>query len=158
MTASLQLKQISSSEAGLAQRAVFDGASGRWAARGWTEYAELEGNDSETSTSFQQRLRLTTRASMPAGTFMLTWHNSWASSSTSGDVAFRVEIDDTTTVIEYEIEAVQPSADNFPLFWGRKPVVLTAGVHDIDYDFRVVTGGLTANMGLNRLLLEWIGA
>lgn len=95
---------------------------------------------------------------MPAGTHMLTWHNSWAASGTAGDVAFRVQIDDTTTVVLYEIEAVATDTLNIPLFWGRKPVVLTAGVHDIDYDFRVVSGGLTAFMGLNRLLLEWIGA
>lgn len=158
MTAGHRLKRISSSGAGIAQRAVFDGASGRWAARGWTEYAELEGNSSTALTSFQQRLRLTTSASMPVGTYILTWHNSWASSSTSGDVAFRVQIDDVTTVIEYEIEAVQAGADNIPLLWGRKPVVLAAGIHDIDYDFKSVTGSATVTMGLNRLLLRWVGA
>lgn len=158
MTASLQLKQLNSSGAGSGQRAVFDDASGRWAPRGWTEYAEIEGTDTTSSSTYQQRLRLTTNSSMPAGTYRLFWHNSYAISSTSGDGGFRVQIDDTTTVIEYEIETVAANDDNIPLFSGRKPVVLTAGAHNIDYDWRAVGGGRTVTIGLTRLMLEWIGA
>ena len=58
---------------------------------------------STTSTTFQQKLRLTT-ATIPVGTYRIGWYYEWNFSSVANDFRGRIEINDTATVMEHQQE------------------------------------------------------
>lgn len=152
----MPLKQLSRYGGGAGQIASYDASVGAWGERGYVQYSELEASATTTSATFQQRLRMTTASDMPAGTYRLEWQHSWQSTSSSGDVSYRVQVDDATNVIVYEVETVVAGANNSPVIAGRRAIALTAGARNIDYDFRRITSGHTVTISLARLYLRWV--
>lgn len=59
-----------------------------------------------TATSFQQKLRLTT-GTLPVGKYRIGWSYSWNSSHASKNFNGRIQINDTTTVMEHVQEPKQ---------------------------------------------------
>jgi len=75
-----KFKQLNSSGAGNGQSATWNDTDKVWEPRGWIENANDDGFENTTSTTYQQKLRLTTSADMPAGDYLLSWCFMWAAS------------------------------------------------------------------------------
>lgn len=125
-------------------------ADGTWAPPVFgTEFSQAS-SDSEsttTSTSFQQKLRLTT-ASLPSGTYRIGWFYEWGMSSLT-DFRSQVQINDATTCMEGFEEAVDAGADQyFPR--GGHYYHTGSGVLNIDLDY-CQNGGGTARIRRARL-------
>jgi hypothetical protein len=90
-----------------------------------------EGQSTTTSGTPQQKLRLTT-ASLPAGTYKICWYYEWRGDSTSDDFLARVQINDTTSIHEVNIEPKDTtnygSQNGFYFYTG-------SGVLNIDLDY-----------------------
>ncbi len=97
-------------------------------------YSESVAETSTNSTVFQQKLRLTT-PSLPAGTYKISWFYNWRYDSASNDFMGRVQVDDTTTLLEHEQEPKDTGTDQVYVETGFRNVTLTSGVHNIDLDF-----------------------
>jgi hypothetical protein len=110
-------------------------------------YAESEPISDTTSSTYSQKLRLTT-PSLPAGTYRIGYSFEGQNTSTSGRIDTRVQIDDSITIADTFIEP--QDVVNFYAFSGFKHAVLTPGVHDIDIDF-ANSGSGTANIRYARL-------
>jgi hypothetical protein len=104
-------------------------------------YAESDGESSTSSTTFQQKLKLT--ATISGGTYQVDYSFTWRRTSTQGDAGFRVQLDDTTDLFNMELEASDSSSNQRNPVAGFKEVALSAGSHDFDIDFREVNGGST---------------
>jgi len=101
------------------------------------QYVESLGESSTTSTSMQQKLRLTT-SSLPAGTYRIGWSYEYGQSGISDSFGARVQIDDVTTIMQALIE-IKDTTDEIPSS-GFAVVSLSSGVHFIDLDFNAETG------------------
>lgn len=87
-----------------------------------------------TSTSFQQKVRITT-GSIPSGNYRVGCCYNWRGSSTSYDVQVRVQIDDTSTIIEHRQEPKDSGSNQQYISSGFNMIKLAAGTHDIDLDY-----------------------
>lgn len=110
------------------------------------QYTDSDAVSTTTSTTFQQKLRLTT-ASIPAGTYRIGWSYQWNHDSTNNGYEGRVQIDDSTEIMFHQQEP-QDSGGTFGTtgtdqqyqLSGFKHISLTAGVHTIDIDYRTNNG------------------
>lgn len=120
-------------------------------------YAENDSISTMTSTTFQQKLRLTT-PSIPAGTYRIGWSYQWNHDSTNNGFEGRVQIDDSTE-IQYHQQEPQDSAGTFGSTGtdqkhtssGFKNVVLSSGVHFVDVDFRTNAAGVESSIWNTRI-------
>lgn len=109
-----------------------------------SEYSEKTTQQSTSSQTYQQYLRHTT-ASLPAGTYRIGWMYVWRHSTTSADIKVRLQVDDTTHLInpgdagdEHHLQEPQDSGSNQRFVnSGFRHLVLGAGVRNIDIDFGV---------------------
>lgn len=115
--------------------------------------------DNEPTTTPKQFLRLTTPASLPAGTYEIGWYYVWRHTNLTGDFAARVQVDDTTHLIDpggnnvHRQEPTDVAATQRIVSSGFATLPLTAGAHDIDIDFWSATGTGIAHMAHARLRL-----
>jgi hypothetical protein len=113
----------------------------------------------EATSTPKQFLRLTTPAGLPAGTYEIGWYYVWQHSSITTDFAARVQIDDTTDLIDpsgnavHREEPTDVATTQRIVSSGFATVALTAGAHNIDIDFWSATGTGTAQMFHARLRL-----
>lgn len=98
------------------------------------QQVESNGLSTTTSTSFQQKLRLTTN-SLPSGTYRIGWQFSVFCDAT-GDVTSRVELDDTT---ELDHHSIDNSTDDYNSNGGFSYHTFS-GVHTIDIDYKATAG------------------
>ncbi len=100
-------------------------------------YVASEGESSTTSSTFQQKLRMTT-GSLPSGDYRLgyQWMQNYDRSK-SADNEVRVEQDDTTQLVGpvQVIAKIDDEEQGYYLMGGFKKVTLS-GVHTFDIDFR----------------------
>lgn len=92
---------------------------------------------STTSGTYVLKMSLTT-ASIPAGDYMIMWTAEQSTDKASGAVSARVQIDDTTTLLDST--AKYSSAGDFHLKSGYCVCTLSAGVHTIDLDHKCGSG------------------
>lgn len=151
-----RLKSLSALNAGDFQDAVYNSSLGIWEAAGWVEYAESIGISSTTSTTFQSKLSLTTSASMPAGTYRMSWHSVWVSGTTYS-IQVRVRIGATQLAL-YQSRGTGSTADSQPSWFGSKLVALSAGAETFDIFFRRVGVSGTVSTSNVAILLQWVGA
>lgn len=104
---------------------------------------------STTSTSFQQKLRLTT-PSLPSGDYLIMYGYEWSTSNTSQRFKGRVQIDDSTAVMEHSQEPV--SANAVDVLSGFVEATLS-GVTNIDIDYASGGGGVTAYIRNARIVI-----
>jgi hypothetical protein len=115
--------------------------------------------DTEATSTPNQFLRLTTPAGLPAGTYEICWYYVWQHSNITTDFAARVQIDDTTDLIDpsgngiHREEPKDVATTQRIVSSGFATVALTAGAHTIDIDFWSATGTGTAQMFHARLRL-----
>jgi len=101
------------------------------------DYAESEGQSSTSSTSYQQKLRMTT-ATIPSGTYRISWSFEWSCSSDRTPASgFIVELDGTTALSEVAMAPQKNYGDGcFYTSSGFKHTSLTAVSHTIDINFK----------------------
>ena len=152
-----RLKSLSSIDAGQGMSAVWDAAASVWKPQGWLEYDESVGISSTSSTSFQEKLTLTTSASMPAGTYLVCWHIVWAT-ATSYSINTRLRIG-TTTLVEYQSRGSNSAAFNQPSNFGAKLVAFSAGSETLDWYFRR-NGGVGGSVDCSNanIMMQWVHA
>jgi hypothetical protein len=98
-----------------------------------------------TSTTYQQKLRLDTVTSVPAGTYRIGWSFKWTGSSASSEFEGVVDVDDTTIV--GDISSKPASANNQQFFSGFHYITFGAdGIHTVDIDYRSGSTGKTASI------------
>lgn len=118
---------------------------GRWAAN-----AASDTLSTTTSTSYQQKLRLTTGA-IEAGTYRIGWMYDWGLTSNSYNFNAQIQIDDTTTLMTHVEEPQDAGTDQRHQVSGFAYATLTATTHSIDLDYRTSDSGATARIQNARL-------
>lgn len=103
--------------------------------------AASEGESETSSTSWVQKLRLTT-PSIPAGRYRVGWHYEWNYASAANDALVQVQVDDDAAKILMEMTQEPPDAGSDQ--WNNKGgfgyVDLAAGAHTVDLDYRAGNG------------------
>ncbi len=121
--------------------------------------AEETTADSNATATPSQFLRLTTPAGLPAGTYEIGWYYVWQHSNLTTSFVARVQIDDTTDLIDpsgtgiHREEPKDVATTQRIVSSGFATVALGAGAHDIDIDFWVAPATGTATMHHARLRL-----
>ena len=105
-----------------------------------------------TSTSWQQKLRLTT-PSLTAGTYRVGWYYEWYYTSASSNFQAQVQIDDTTTIMSHVQEPQDAATSQSLIGSGFYIGAFTSGAHNIDLDYRSSSGFATA--GIKNVRLEF---
>lgn len=113
--------------------------------------AASEGESSTSSTSYVQKVRLTT-PSVPAGRYRVGWHYEWNYASSANDALAQVQVDDTTVIMEMSQEPPDAGTDQWNNKAGFGYVDLTAGSHFVDLDYRA--GNALYSMAIRRARLE----
>jgi hypothetical protein len=111
-----------------------------------TEYATSEGVSSTTSTTYQQKLRLTT-SNLAAGTYMIQYN--WEFDGDNNHGWSRVQLNDTTDLAEDRYDSSQISYIIISGF----AIQSLSGVNTIDIDFRANIGGDTMLIRRARIAL-----
>lgn len=114
------------------------------------QFAESLGNTSTSSTTFVQKLRLTT-SSLPAGNYIVNW-SADAGCDDNDEFEARIEENDTTTLSSTIGRDNTASLDFYRTFSGHAIRTLS-GVNTFDIDFRVVSGGGPAEIRNARITL-----
>ena len=97
------------------------------------QQASSDAQSTTTSTTFQQKLRMTT-GSLPSGTYRIAWYYEYHLTSTSYDQRGRVQINDTITIQEIREESQDSGSDQwYPC--GGFYYHTGSGVLNIDIDF-----------------------
>jgi hypothetical protein len=94
------------------------------------KYAEDNSESSTSSTSYIQKLRLTTD-SVPAGDYRVGWSMDAKTSNKNKTVEFKIEVDDTTVLDEDSTDL-----NNYTHHSGFDKITLASGVHTIDVDMK----------------------
>ena len=110
-----------------------------------------DGLSSTTSTTFQQKLRMTT-ASLPSGTYRIAWSYEWRCQNTSYDFRGQVQINDTTTIMEQRQESQDAGSDQLHKNSGFY-YHTGSGVLDIDVDY-CISDGAGGSAYIQRARLE----
>lgn len=113
--------------------------------------ASSESESSTTSTDYKQKLRLST-STIPQGKYRIGWQFEWRRSSTDSDFEARVQIDDTTTIMEMNVETKDSS--NWWVEYGFYMTQLTAGSYHIDLDYAGETGKANKTSYIRRARIE----
>lgn len=150
-----RLKSLSALDAGDFQDAVYNSSSGIWEAAGWVEYAESLGISSTTSTTFQEKLTLTSSASMPAGTYRMSWHSVWTAGTGYSHQA-RLRIGATELAL-YQSRGSGSITSNQPSFFGSTLVALSAGSETFDWFWRRVGTSGQVDASNTAILLQRVG-
>jgi hypothetical protein len=113
------------------------------------DYAEDNTTSQTTSTTFQQKLRLTTD-NIPGGEYVI--HYSAELNITGGFsdmVSMQVQVDDTTTLAEFS----DKTRYDFGAASGFARVTLSTGIHNIDIDYRATSASYAAEIRRARIML-----
>ena len=104
------------------------------------QQASNDAESSTTSSTFQQKLRMTT-SSLPSGTYRIGYSVEGRCNSTYVALALRVQINDTTTIGEALVESQDVSNyDDYSGFY----YYTGSGVLNIDFDYCSSSGGTTS--------------
>jgi len=97
----------------------------------WYVWGGDETQTTTNSTTPVQKARLTV-ANIAAGYYRIGWYYEWLRDSVANDYNARVQIDDTTTIMEQTEESQDPSS--WYIEGGFYIAQLTSGNHFIDFD------------------------
>lgn len=112
----------------------------------------VEGSSTTSSTTFVQKVRLTT-GSVAAGDYYIGWQYQWNMDSVQRDFKGQVDLDEGTLLMSHQQEAADAGADQLHYASGFAVVTLTAATHTVDIDFSVTNGGDVATIAQARLIL-----
>jgi hypothetical protein len=97
-------------------------------------YAEDDTVSGTTFTSYQRKLRLTTPG-LPGGNYRIGWSYNWRYRDEGKDFKARVQVDNTTTIMEHQQEPKENDWDQAYLASGFKRLALGSGTHYVDLDY-----------------------
>lgn len=103
-----------------------------------------------TNNAYQQKVRLTLNG-LVGGKYRISFYYEWQYNNRSNDFRGRVQIDDTTTIMEHQEEAKDTGSDQWTPISGFKYENLAAGNHTIDLDWCCSSLGDTATIRRARL-------
>lgn len=95
--------------------------------------ASSDTESSTTSSTFQQKLRMTT-SSLPSGTYRIAWYYEWRLTITTNDFKAQVQINDTITLMEHQQEPQDSGDDQYNNHSGFY-YSTGSGVLNIDIDY-----------------------
>ena len=114
------------------------------------ENVESLGLSSTTSTTFQQKVRLTS-GNLPGGKYRIGWAYDWQLSSTTDSFLAQVQIDDLTVVMTHSEEPKKTTT--VYKVGGFAYITLTGGVHTFDLDYSSSKTSVSAKIQNARLEL-----
>ncbi len=116
-----------------------------------TEFYQVssESQSNTTSTTFQQKLRLST-TTVPSGTYRISWYCEYGAGAIKETTEVRVQLDDTTDL--GSVSRQFTSEKDIFTFSGTKYSSLSNAAHTVDLDYRT-TGAGTATIKMARLEL-----
>ena len=100
---------------------------------------EAESDETESSTTsgtYQQKLRLTTPSLAIGDKYVFFWYFEVRANLQNKNTEARVQVDDTTTIVESEREG----NEWFPVAGFYIATIAVAGAHTVDIDYRKVDG------------------
>jgi hypothetical protein len=112
------------------------------------QYTSSEAESSTTSSTWQQKVRLSTGI-VPAGTYRVGWYLEGRSDDTGIFCQYRVQLDDSTDLMEWDPVYAAPNTDKRTT-GGHHFVTLVSGSHTFDIDYRN-TGGKNTYIGRARI-------
>jgi len=112
------------------------------------QYNSSEAESSTTSSTWQQKVRLSTGV-VPAGIYRVGWYMEGRSDDTGAFSQYRVQVDDSTDLMEWDPVYAAPNIDK-RTNGGHHFVTLTSGSHNFDIDYRN-TDGKTTYIGRARI-------
>lgn len=92
-----------------------------------------DSESSTTSTTYQQKVRLTT-PSLPSGKYRIGWYYEWRYDDDRSDFRGRVQINDTTTIMEHQQEPKDEGSNQWYPASGFG-YVTQSGILNIDLDY-----------------------
>jgi hypothetical protein len=104
-----------------------------------------------TMTTFQLKLRLTT-ASIPAGNYRISWFYNWYHTGGNSNFDGQVIVDSVTVIFTHFQEPQDTAITQRHVASGFRRVTLTAGVHNIDLNYRSTSGG--GSSGILNVIME----
>ncbi len=111
------------------------------------QFAEDEAEESTTSTTFVEKLKLTT-SSVPAGDYVFYWYyEAKTDSGSTKRMNVRVQLNDSSVLSE---NVIVDTRAEWAQFSGFDFVALATGVHTLDIDFKKNSGA--ANIRRARLI------
>jgi len=108
----------------------------------YSSFASSTSESSTTSNAYQEKLR-TTVSGLATGTYRLGWYCEYGCSSISDDIYIRVQQNDTTTLMETNIE-VKDNSNYYPLCGFTYITLSPATTYNFDMDYRNETSSNTA--------------
>ncbi len=115
----------------------------------WYGYAIDDSTSSTTSTTYQQKLRFSVN-DIPSGYYRMGWYYEWQYQNTSNDFRGRVQINDTTTIMEHQQEGKDTGADQWAPVSGFYPTTLS-GSYNIDMDYCSSSNGVSTSIRRARI-------
>lgn len=116
-----------------------------------TQNAASESESTTSSTSFVQKATIST-PSIPAGTYRVGWNFEWQYESAANDALVRVQVDDSTTLLEMQQEPSDAGSDQWNPKGGFGYVTFgSAGTHTVDLDYRAANALYSAHIRRARL-------
>ena len=114
----------------------------------WKEYSALAESvilSTTTSTTYQQKLRLTTE-SLSSGTYKIAWTYDWGMTSTNYSFQARVRVDSSTELTSHLEEPKDGTVGQRRQVSSFATILLTSGVHTIDIDYCTSNSAGTARI------------
>jgi hypothetical protein len=114
-------------------------------------FAESAAQSSTTSSTFQQKLRLT--ASVVTGTYKLEWYYEFNNSSVSSNFLAQIQENDSVTLMSHTQEVQDGASNQTNQAHGFAIRSLTGGTYNFDLDYAAVSSN-TSRIQNARLFLQ----
>lgn len=109
-----------------------------------------DGESTSTSVTFQEKVSLST-ISLPSGTYRIGWMYEWSHSSTNSSFVGRVQLNNTTILMDHREEPQDGATAQYRPNNGYYYAVGISGVQLIDLDFAISATTSTARIRRARL-------
>lgn len=123
-----------------------------WQAPPFSSYFQQDSSDgmsNTTSTSYQQKLRITT-SNLTSGTYRIGWMYEWSFNSTSRSFEARVRLG-TTTIMEHAEEPQDTATSQWREVGGFYYATSLSGINNIDIDYASSSNSATSRIRRARL-------
>jgi len=118
--------------------------------------ASAEATTQTTNDAFDQKLKMSVTG-LTGGTYRIGWYYEWNHNNRNSNFRSRIQVDDTTTVMEQDQEPKDATVNQFGNVGGFVYIPLTSGDHEIDIDWCASSLGDTATIRRARLELWKVG-
>lgn len=139
-----KVKQLEDLGATNNQQVRWDGT--KFVAIGYFQQAESSAISTTTSSTYQNKLTLTTPANLQLGDYLVRWHWNWYRQSTSGDSGFQIIQNNSFPIQTWEVEPQDPSTDQRNCISGFYLARGISGTNTFTVRYREINGSTTGIM------------